>query len=239
MLPVPAIRAISFDLDDTLWPVQPVIQRAEAELWAWLGANYPRICARFSADDAFELRRECAKLYPDMAHDYRFLRKKTVARMAREAGYDESLSDAAFEVFDHWRNQVDLFPDVVPALESLSGRYVIIALTNGNACLDRIGLGHFFDHVVTAAGAGYAKPSPRIFDHAMSEASMRPEHVLHVGDHPELDIEAAAAVGMQTAWVNRNGLDWPGHLPEAQREYRDLERLSRDLTNDAADPVTG
>ncbi len=45
------IRAITLDLDATLWEIGPVIRRAEAELWQWLALNYPRITQRVTPDE--------------------------------------------------------------------------------------------------------------------------------------------------------------------------------------------
>lgn len=207
-----SIRAISLDLDDTLWAIGPVIRRAEAELWDWLGEHYPRIGARFTPEIAVELRQQAAEDHADRAHDFRFLRKRVLAHMAAASGYAESVADSAFDVFDAARNRVELFPDVEPALASLASRYTVVAVTNGNACLRRIGIAHFFDGVVSAAETGFAKPSPRIFAAAVEHAGVDPSEVLHVGDHPELDVAGAADAGLRTAWVNRTDADWPAHL---------------------------
>jgi putative hydrolase of the HAD superfamily len=206
------IRAISLDLDDTLWAVGPVIRRAEAELWAWLGEHYPRIHERFTPEIAFELRQQVAAEYPQKAHDFRFLRKRVLADMARRSGYAEDIAHAAFEIFDRARNRVELFPDVEPALVALATRYSVVAVTNGNACLTRIGIDHYFSGIVSAAETGYAKPARQIFEVAVARAGVDPDEVLHVGDHPEYDVAGAADAGLRTAWINRDGADWPDHL---------------------------
>ncbi len=227
------IRAISLDLDDTLWAVGPVIRRAEAELWAWLGERYPRVTARFSPEVAFELRRRIAEEHAHMAHDFRFLRKRVLAYMAIEAGYGDGMVDDAFEVFDAARNRVELFPDVEPALGSLRERFTVIALTNGNASLQRIGIDHFFHAAVSAADAGVPKPHPDIFAAAVEHAGVAPEEVLHVGDHPELDVVGAADAGLRTAWINRTDADWPDHLPEPDATVTTMTEL-RSLLDAAA-----
>ncbi len=232
------IRAISLDLDDTLWEVGPVIRRAEAELWAWLGANYPRVTARFSPEIAFELRKRIADEHAHMAHDFRFLRKRVLNHMAVEAGYGDSMVDAAYDVFDAARNRVELFPDVAPALGSLCERFKVIALTNGNASLDRIGIDHFFHAAVSAADAGVAKPHADIFAAAVEHAGVASDEVLHVGDHPELDVVGAADAGLRTAWVNRNGADWPTHLPTPDATVTNMIEL-RHLLDTAAAPDDG
>lgn len=206
------IRAITLDLDDTLWAIAPVIERAEAALWAWLRANYPLIGECFSEARAAELRAQVMQDHWHKNHDFRFLRKKVLARMAEQSGYSDALVDDAFDVFDAERNRVDLFPDVEPALATLCARFTVIAVTNGNACLDRIGIRHLFHDVITAAEVGAAKPARPIFREALKRAGVDAHQVLHVGDHPEADIAGAAGAGLRTAWVNRVEAEWPEHI---------------------------
>ena len=206
------IRAITFDLDDTLWEIAPVIRRAEAALWKWLGEHFPNIPARYTAEAALELRQRVIAEHADRAHDLRFLRQTVLGRMAAEAGYDHALVGPAFTVFDAERNRVDLFPDVVPALTLLAERYPIIAVTNGNANLGTIGIRHLFADVVTAVDVGAAKPAAAIFERAVTCSGVSPGEVLHVGDHPEFDVVGASGAGLGTVWMNRRGDGWPQHL---------------------------
>jgi putative hydrolase of the HAD superfamily len=210
------IRAITLDLDDTLWEIGPVIMRAESELWRWLCDKYPKIPQRVSPQSLIELRVAIASEFPDRAHDFRFLRRQTLARVAVDSGYTDELVDAAFEVFDMARNTIDFYPDVLPALESLAGRYRLIAVTNGNANLGKIGIRHLFYDVVTAVDAGAAKPAEPIFLEAVRRAGVRKDAILHVGDHPENDVHGARSAGLRSAWMNRNNAEWPAHLPRPE-----------------------
>jgi 2-haloalkanoic acid dehalogenase type II len=213
-IPLHRIRAITLDLDNTLWDIEPVIRNAEAALWEWLCVNYPHVPDRFDPEDLVELRNAVVDEYWHKTHDFRYLRKKVLRRIAIEAGYDDELVEPAFQVFDDARNQVELFPDVLPELEHLYARYTVIAVTNGNANLKTIGIHHLFHDIVTAVDAGVAKPARPIFDAAVAKAGVRPDEILHVGDHPETDIEGAKQAGMRTAWINRTEEAWPDHLDE-------------------------
>jgi len=206
------IRAVTFDLDDTLWEIGPVIRRAEADLWAWLGANCPRIVQRWNASDLATLRESLFEEFPDRTHDFRFLRKTVIRRVAIDSGYAGDVVDPAIEVFDAARNKVELFPEVRSELRWLARQYVLIAITNGNANLHTIGIADMFDDVISSANVGVAKPGRKIFDTAIQRAGVAPEEVLHVGDHAESDIEGARKAGMRTVWVNRNSAEWPEHL---------------------------
>jgi putative hydrolase of the HAD superfamily len=211
-MPVHRIRAITLDLDDTLWAIGPVIRRAEAELWQWLAANYPRIPQQVTQDGLSQVRVQVMDEHPDRSHDFRFLRKQALARVALLSGYSDDLVEPAFDIFDAARNRVEFFPDVLPVLEALAPRYRLIALTNGNASLQRIGIRHLFHDVVTAVEAGAAKPARPIFEEAVRRAGVDRAQILHVGDHPENDVEGARSAGLRSAWMNRNGNDWPKQL---------------------------
>ena len=229
------IRAITLDLDNTLWEIEPVIHKAEAALWSWLGENYPRIPEAFSARDVAVLREVTVEKYwKHKSHDFRFLRKKVLEILASDAGYSSELVDPAFQVFDDARNEVDLFPDVLPVLEHLYANFTVVAVTNGNANLKTIGIRHLFHHVVTAAGAGAAKPARRIFDVAISKAGVSPEEILHVGDHPEIDIDGGRQAGLRTAWINRTDAEWPDHLPEPDVTVATISEIPDILKKDSA-----
>jgi FMN hydrolase / 5-amino-6-(5-phospho-D-ribitylamino)uracil phosphatase len=208
------IRAITLDLDDTLWAITPVISRAEAELWRWLELNCPAIAEKFTAETALALREQVIEEHWERSHDYRFLRRMALERMLGACGYSNEFIDGAFEVFDLFRNRVELFPDVVPALQVLAEQFTLIAVTNGNANLQTIGIRHLFSDVVTAVEVGAAKPARQIFDAAVSRAGVTAAETLHVGDHPEYDVVGAREAGLCTAWMNRAGGSWPRHLHE-------------------------
>lgn len=208
------IRTITIDLDDTLWEIHPVIRRAEQLLRDWLERHYPRTTEMFSIEDARELRRNVVSEHAEMRHDLTFLRRTVLARMGIAAGYGDGLVDSAMEVFDDARNTVDIFPEVRPALSALREDYVLVAVTNGNANLEKIGIHDLFHEFVSARTAGAAKPARQIFDHAVTAGGAPAEQTLHVGDHPEYDVNGARDAGLRTAWVNRDGSDWPDGLPE-------------------------
>ena len=133
--------------------------------------------------------------------------------------------DPAFAVFDAARNSVDFFPDALPALRQLSADFILVAVTNGNANLEMIGIGHLFSDVVTAVSAGSPKPERAIFDAAIRCTGVPAEQILHVGDHPELDVDGARNAGMRTAWINRNGDQWPQHVSPPDVEIATIDEL--------------
>lgn len=219
------IRTITLDLDDTLWEIYPVIRRAEQRLYEWLGENYPRITEMYEPSDLQEVRSQVIIEFADRSHDLTFLRQTVLGRVGVAAGYNTDFIDEAFGVFDAARNDVDIFPEVIPALEALNENFVVIAVTNGNANLELIGIDHLFSDVVTAAMAGAAKPARQVFDMAVQAGGASAEQTLHVGDHPQYDVDGARGAGLRTAWVNRTASTWPEEFAEPEFEVTHVGEL--------------
>jgi HAD superfamily hydrolase (TIGR01509 family) len=216
---------LSFDLDDTLWPVEPVIMAAEASMLSWLTENHPQIMRGQTIDSLRAMRVAIAARFPERSHDMTFLRHRALTEMFAAAGYPVAHADEAFEVFYAERNRVKLYDEVGASLQRLSKRYRLFALSNGNADLQRCGIAHWFEGHITAISAGAAKPDARIFNRLLDEARVEAAQVLHVGDDPQLDVVGAAQAGMQAAWLNRNAKSWPAHLPPPPRTISTLEEL--------------
>ena len=186
------LRLVTFDLDDTLWECAPVIHRAEQALFDWLKQHYPRITDRFDQHAMREVRTRAMRDRPELRHDLTRLRIETLRWHARQAGYDPAMAEAGFDVFIGMRNRVELYEDVEPVLARLRAHYRLAALTNGNACVHRVGLGEYFDLALSAADAGASKPEPAMFHLARRRLGLRPDQVLHVGDVPTMPVLPAS-----------------------------------------------
>ena len=212
-LDISRIRAITIDLDDTLWPVWPTIARAEAALAGWLATHAPATAALFGDAPALRaIRVRMNELRPDLRLDLSALRRESIRLALTQAGDDPALAEPAFECFFAERQRVDLFDDALAVLEFLSARYPVVAVSNGNADVQRIGIGRYFRDSLSATRLGVAKPDARIFHAAARAAGVDSEAVLHIGDDALLDGVGGLNAGMQFAWVNREGHEWP-HAP--------------------------
>lgn len=198
------IQAITFDLDDTLWPVAPVITAAEEAVHCWFRANAPAVAEQFDVAALRELRLATGRAHPDLAHDLSRLRRLSLQIACRESGVDVSLAEPAFAVFFAARNRVSPYPDVADSLSSLARRHPLAALTNGNACLRRVGLDHYFRFSISAIEAGAPKPDPRMFLDAARRLALPPARILHVGDDPDLDVAGAHAAGFRSVLLDRD-----------------------------------
>ena len=201
------LSALTFDLDDTLWDNRPVLMAAEQTLYDWLCLHYPRIKLHYSLEDMWGLRRELLQLNPELRHDVTALRKNSLRVVAQTSAYDDSLVEPAFAVFLDARHRVTLYSDVEPALRRLrSAGYCLGTLTNGNADVGRLGLGHLFDFSLSAASSGKAKPHPRMFEEACRRAHVGAAELAHIGDEPGTDVAGAQNAGVTAIWMNRQGV---------------------------------
>jgi putative hydrolase of the HAD superfamily len=208
-LDVRRIAAISLDLDDTLWPIWPTIERAERALHDWLLREAPRTADLLVSPGVLrELREATARERSDLAHDLSALRRESIRAALRQSGEDPALADPAFDVFFAERQRVELYEDVLPALQWLSARYPLVAISNGNADVHLTGVGRWFRAAFSARSFGSGKPHAPIFSAAAASVGLLPKNVLHVGDDAALDVVGALGAGMQAAWVVRDERAW-------------------------------
>lgn len=219
--------ALTLDLDDTLWPVQPALERADQAVDGWLHEHYPDVATAWPIAAMRALRAQIAAERRDLAHDFTTQRQLTLQHAFAASGIRDAPMDTLWEIYFAARNQVDLYADSLDALRRIAQHVPLASLTNGNADLQRIGIrAHFACHIC-ARDTGFAKPDPRIFLAAATQLGVAPENILHVGDDPLLDIVGARDAGLRTAWINRRGAAWPTALgPAPELELRDMGTLA-------------
>ncbi|MDA3933099.1 MAG: HAD-IA family hydrolase [Gammaproteobacteria bacterium] len=213
----PQVKAISFDLDDTLWPIGPVIGRAEQDLFRWLQQNFPQLSARHSVQSMRKHREQVALQHPELAHDVSGLRRKALEQLLLEHGVETELALAqaklGWQVFYARRNEVTWYPDARPMLDRLQQRYRLVATTNGNADLAAIGAQQYFELAVRAGEIGHAKPAAAIWQHVSSMLALQAHEILHIGDHPEHDALGAGHNGYEVIWLSRERKPWLLQFP--------------------------
>ena len=221
------VKALSLDLDDTLWPIWPIIERAEQALHQFLLLNAPKTANQFPIPAMRQLREHVAQSHPELAHDFTAQRKLSLLHALELSGQSAELLEPAFEAFFSARNNVELYADCLPALIALSEKFPLIALTNGNADLQRTGLGDYFCGCISARDIGSGKPHPEIFIAVSQHLGVAAEHILHVGDDPWLDVYGAQQAGFQSAWINRSQALWPSELLPADHTITELTELTQ------------
>ncbi|KAE9277388.1 hypothetical protein PF008_g28865 [Phytophthora fragariae] len=221
------VRGVTFDLDDTLWCGKTVIRKASAAFHAFLAQEAPQLATQFPPAAFDALLVQFQRALPAQAHNYTFLRKHTLRHCVEACGAQslqlqdqaqlEAFVDAAFQAFLVPRSQPQLFDGVESLLRGLeleikrSGHAaaagpVLGVITNGNCEMGSLPQ-YFQDHMnfmVSAELVGSAKPGAAIFDASVAKfpASYSRQHLVHVGDHYECDVEGAKRAGLRTIWVN-------------------------------------
>lgn len=212
MNPFP-VKAVLFDLDDTLWPILPVIKQAEIVLHDWLAIHAPRVAQQFSIESLRTQRMEMMAAYPQFRTDLSALRHAALSEAFMAAGDDPGKVDTAMAIFSRARNAVTPFEDVLPMLTRLSTLVKVGSVSNGAADLDVIGLAQHFHVSIAAHQLGSAKPDAVIFHAACDALQVRPAETVYVGDDPVADVEGAQKAGLCGIWLNRAELDPVRILP--------------------------
>ncbi len=214
------VQLITFDLDDTLWDVTPVMQDAEAALRNWLAMHAPRL-GGVPVEHLWAIRTRLLQGEPALKHRLSELRRRILFHALEGAGYahDEALvlAEGGFQVFLAARHQVELFAEVHPTLEILANRFTLGVITNGNADVRRLGLADYFQFALCAEELGVGKPDPKPFQEALKRTGVAAQHAVHIGDHPCDDIAGAQAAGLRAIWFNPQGRAWETEQePDAQ-----------------------
>ena len=224
----PEIRAVIFDLDDTLWPLIPLIHEAEQALFDWMQEHAPRIASQYSIADMRAMRARLIPANPRFEYDLWALRHAMLSKLFLTEDEDvlrvKQKADQAMQVFARARNQVSLYDDVIPALTEMAHRFALGSISNGFADLAEIGLAQHFRVSLAAHQFGCAKPDPRIFLAACAALDVAPQHAVYVGDDLQIDVQGARAAGLRSVWMNRSARAVPH---DADFECRDLIALAK------------
>lgn len=200
------IKALSFDLDDTLYDNFPHMLRAEQALLAYIKKHYPQA----QKDRSFWLthKKNVLKNRPELASDMGELRRLTLTAGMRECGLTGViLSNAVTNCFDYFyfeRSNFQVDQKVRQILAELAQHTPLVAITNGNVNLRQIGLQDYFQICFKANLTAPMKPHKHMFELAIAHLKMAPQQILHVGDNMQKDIWGANKAGLKTAWYACN-----------------------------------
>jgi HAD superfamily hydrolase (TIGR01509 family) len=125
-----------------------------------------------------------------------------------------------------------VFPDHHRALlRALKQRHRLAVVSNfdytptARHVLEREGVADLFETIVVSDEVGWRKPKPVIFERALEHLAIRPGEALFVGDRADIDVVGAQAVGMASAWINREASALPDGMKPPEYEIRDLGEL--------------
>ncbi|PPK64321.1 HAD family hydrolase [Actinokineospora auranticolor] len=198
----PTIEAVCLDIDDTLID--------------FTGSARTALSVLIGRDDMWSawqrVTEEHSALVVSGELDYDTMRRARTKAFLADLGTPCD-DDTVAELEDRRLHQMSrawrLFPDVLPCLDWLRAADIkIAAVTNASGPHQRgrlvdLGLGRFFDAVVSAGELGAAKPDPVIFHTACGLLGARPERTAHVGDRLDLDAHGARDAGLRGIWLDR------------------------------------
>lgn len=202
-------KAISFDADSTLWDFQKVMRRSLGIALAELRRRLPcQQTAELTVDRMIEIRNSVAVALDGLAASLEEIRLRAFARVVESVGSrDRSLAEELTAIYlQHRFEDIELYPDVVPALDALAPNYALGLLSNGNTYPERCGLADRFSFATLAQDVGARKPDPRIFLAACAQAGCSPHELIHVGDSLESDVRGANGVRAVSVWLNRDAV---------------------------------
>jgi putative hydrolase of the HAD superfamily len=231
--PISGIRAVFFDLDDTLcayWDAARTGLRNAFETCGPLGRSSEEMAAHWAS--AFR------KFYPEVKGDLWYAtylesgkapRTELMRRALLEAGIDDpALAGRLSEVYAAERNTaLELFPGAEELLDSLSKTSLRLGLiTNGPADVQRqeiesLGIEKYFDTILIEGELGFGKPEAEVFKLAESAAGCSSEEMLFVGNSYAHDARPALEAGWHAVWFRRES-DVP---PSAQGERTQPEAM--------------
>ncbi|MFO6424477.1 HAD-IA family hydrolase [Motilimonas sp. KMU-193] len=199
-------KAISFDLDDTLYDNRPIIINAEQQSLAYLRQQDPKL-AELTEEQWHDYKLQALALEPKLQDDVTAWRLAALDLIFTELAHP-SPEQQAQQVFDYFlavRSDFTVPESSLQVLAQLAEHYPVVAITNGNVDLDKIGLASAFSLVLKAGDGLKAKPHLDMFDVAATHLGVDVTELLHVGDHLTTDVFGAKQHGAGAVWFNDQG----------------------------------
>lgn len=223
-LPLPAVTAVLFDIDNTLIPTHRIWLSALHTAASDLAREHPGVCA---GDIADSYTRTSDRLWGDYNRALAPIGSHTAARRRvwnvalREAGIELTGQQLNSHVHDFARQQMRAIrpdPAVARLFRRLAAHFQLGAITDGDTLhqhtkLEHASLDGYFETVVCALGNGRRKPDPAPFHQACKDLAVPPEQCLYVGDEWDTDILGASAAGMHPVWINPSAERPPAGAP--------------------------
>jgi putative hydrolase of the HAD superfamily len=222
-----AIKAISFDLDDTLYNNLPVMLAIEPKMQNYFSARFavlsPSLNKTFDRYFWAPYRHQALAMFKDIGHDVAKLRLETyrlgflAQNMTARQAVVEAQAGVAY--FIQLRSDFSVPPTSHKVLLQLQKKFPLIAISNGNVDTSMLGIDRYFQHIYHA---GFQqsdtespeqllkqKPANDMFRLALKQLAILPEQLLHVGDCGFADVHGALNAGCQTAWLPKYGIGKP------------------------------
>lgn len=199
------VSVLSFDLDDTLYDNKPVIVAAEQAMLTALHRHAPQT-RNTDSEFWWQQRLQLAKLTPEIRHDIGRWRLLGIEAGLVSLGLSgcaaAEIAELAYDAFLTARTRISVTAEIRNLLQQLAKDYTLIAITNGNACIKKMGIGDLFAFSLQAGPDGRMKPYPDLFLTAAQRLGVKPADILHIGDSHRADVIGALNAGCKAAWLD-------------------------------------
>jgi putative hydrolase of the HAD superfamily len=206
------IKAVIFDLDDTLYLKGDYVRSGFRAVARWLATQNTRHDGRSLkwalTDGEWDLWNEYHN-GPEQSFN-RYVEKWRQLNPTTKL-LPEEMVGIMVGIYHGHQPEIQPCSDVVSALSELSRNSLLAVFSDGDATrqkrkLDALGLSHFFAKVVFAEDdPGWQKPQPDGFSALAEALSVDPGECIYVGDDPELDFVGPQKLDMRTVRVRRLG----------------------------------
>jgi len=208
MKEITGIKAISFDGDGTLWDFEKVMRHSLRYVLKELEKVDPKAATMLDIEKMITIRNRLAEKLKGKETNLEEIRLKAFRQTLRDIGRpNDALASHLNNVYlKHRFEDIELFKDVLPTLETLREKFNLGLLSNGNSYPERCGLEGIFQFIVFSQEYGVEKPDPKIFQITLNKVGCSKQELLHVGDSLETDIIGAIKAGINCVWLNRRSL---------------------------------
>lgn len=189
------MKIISFDADGTL------VDRCFAD--AFWEKEVPKLYAEkygLSFDEAWKIVRKC----------YNEIGEEDIRWYIADYWFKRfNLDEKPKEILKKLKNNIKIFSDALDAIENLYGKYELIVVSNASKEFLEMGLEKirdYFSKVYSCTSDfGKVRKDPAVYLRVCGEIGVKPEQVVHVGDHHKFDYEIPRSIGMRAFLVDRSG----------------------------------
>ncbi|HCE2649626.1 HAD family hydrolase [Vibrio parahaemolyticus] len=238
------LKAIFFDMDETLCGTSQADKAAGQKFAAWIQQTYPQVSdpqaflQRYLQGVYKKLNAEFPQLVALLPDENAF-RCGLIQTILAENGIhiDAEQAQQAQHYFDSARmGAFTFFPGVKEMLTDLRKHYRLVVITNGpifsqHPKLKATQMDEWVDHIIVGGEEPEEKPAASIFQKALNLVDIKPEEALHIGDSLAADIAGANNMGILSVWVNATGASNPTEItPNFEiRETVELKEILKTL----------
>lgn len=200
------VKAVLFDLDNTLFHWDPCDERGRKAAYAVLGQHAEISFEQFMVlhDTARDFLKK--QLHGQASNHNRVLFFKYIVDQLKNEPHPQLILGMHERYWDAFFTGIHPHPDALEVLNTLKQKYRVALVSNHVTLpqlekVDRLGITPFFDAIITSEEAGVEKPNAKIYELALSQVEASADEAVMIGDNPRGDIEGAHLAGLRTIFM--------------------------------------